>query len=84
MANQPFEPKGLRFFNKATGQEMLLVAPGEPYAGWLCYRHPDGQWVTIREATAEDHKAIDESLYRDLCKAVGWNPEAPEEPDHAT
>lgn len=54
-----YEPEGIRFYDGATGREMLLVADGSPsFAGWLCYRHPDGQWVTLRKATAEDRAAV--------------------------
>lgn len=49
-----YEPRGLRFYDKATERQMLLVHEGELYAGWLCYRHPDGQWVTLRKATDDD------------------------------
>ena len=51
------EPVGLRFFDQRRQQEMLLVQDGG-YKGWLCYRHPDGQWVTLRKATAEDLIAL--------------------------
>lgn len=54
-----YEPKGFRFFDNATGREMLLVAEGESYAGWLCYKHPDGQWVTLRKATPDDLSRIE-------------------------
>ncbi len=37
--------------------EYIITAANEDPPNWLCYRHPDGQWVTLREATAEDHAA---------------------------
>ncbi len=49
-----YEPKGRRFFDTASNREMILVAEGEKFAGWLCYRHPDGQWVSLRKATQDD------------------------------
>lgn len=52
-----FEPCGIRFYDKNYG-EMVLVTKGE-YIGWLCYRHADGQFVTLRKATDEDKKALD-------------------------
>lgn len=58
MASEHYEPKGLRFLDRATNREMILVGEGEHYAGWLCYRHPDGQWVTLREATEADRAAL--------------------------
>lgn len=47
----PYEPVGIRFY--ANGRHMLLVEEGE-WAGWLCYRHPEGQWVSLRVATDDD------------------------------
>lgn len=38
--------------------EYLIVSDDSNVCpGWLCYRHPDGQWVTIRKATAADRAA---------------------------
>ncbi len=45
------------FYDQASGRFMKLVCDG-PYAGWLCYRHPDRKWVTLRKATDEDRAAI--------------------------
>lgn len=54
-----YEPKGVKFFDKATDREMLLVADDSPnWSGWLCYRHPDGQWVSLRKATKDDHDRV--------------------------
>ena len=54
-----YEPKGVRFFDRASGRHMLLVQdPGSGFDGWLCWRHPDGQWVTLRLATSEDREAV--------------------------
>lgn len=50
-----YEPKGLKFYDKASARYMILVEQG-PYRGWICYKHPDSQWVTLREATEEDKK----------------------------
>ena len=47
-----YEPKGVRFYDANHG-EMMLCEEG-PDNGWLCYRHPDGQWVTLRKATSDD------------------------------
>lgn len=49
---------GVEFYDKASGREMLLIDEGESFGGWLCYRHPDGQWVTLRKATEADRRAI--------------------------
>lgn len=53
-----YEPKGLRFYDLGRRCEMILVHEGERYAGWLCYRHPDGQWMTLRKATEDDRARI--------------------------
>ena len=37
--------------------EMLLVNEGD-FKDWICRKHPDGQWVTVRKATPEDLKAL--------------------------
>jgi hypothetical protein len=59
----PYEPRGVRFWDVASGREMLLVGDGEPFAGWLCFRGPDGQWVTQREATPDDIDRIADAPY---------------------
>lgn len=63
MAN---EPNGIKFFDKANNnREMLLVDDKKSSAnGWLCYRHPDGQWVTLREATQKDRDQIAAARYK--------------------
>ena len=47
---------GLTFFDQVSGRDMRYVYPDTPHwaAGWLLYRHPEGQWVTLRRATEED------------------------------
>lgn len=50
----PYEPPGINFFDVNSHQEMLLIAEPDPHAGWICYKHPDGQWVTLRKATEQD------------------------------
>lgn len=52
-----FEPKGWEFFDKASNREMMLIYEG-PYKNWLAYKHPDGQWVTLRESTEADRTAL--------------------------
>lgn len=61
MAN--YKPFGVEFF--ANGREMMLVYPEEPresLRGWLLYKHHDGQWVTLREATDADKAAINKAV----------------------
>jgi hypothetical protein len=56
-------PAGLALRDAVTGREMLLVSePGHIYWGWLLYRHPDGDWVTLRKATAADQVRIARAL----------------------
>lgn len=35
-----------------------VIQPGYEFDGWIVYKHPDGQWVSLREATAEDDRII--------------------------
>jgi hypothetical protein len=55
-------PPGLEF--EANGKQMKYVYPDTPHsaAGWLLYRHPDGQWVTLRKATDADIVAINRAV----------------------
>ena len=63
----PYEPKGTRFFDAATNRQMLFVQDKDhSFDGWLCYRHPDGQWVTLRKATDDDIARIKAAQPNDL------------------
>jgi hypothetical protein len=57
------EPHGIRFWDMASNQELLLVGDGQPYSGWLLYRHVEGHWVTLRKATPSDIDAIADAPY---------------------
>ena len=35
----------------ADGKHAVLCDPGHPQHGWVFYRGPDGQWVTLRKAS---------------------------------
>lgn len=48
-----YKPKGLKFYDKASNREMLFVQEGWA-KGWICFKQPDGQWVTLRKATKDD------------------------------
>lgn len=53
------DPRGLRFYERSSGKVMKLVDdPASDWNGWLLYRHPDGQWVTLRKATDEDRTRL--------------------------
>ena len=43
----------LHFYDKVRGM-MKLEEYGREAKPWLFYKHPDGQWVTLREATDDD------------------------------
>ena len=63
METKNYEPSGTKFF--ANGREMMLVLTDEPRKdmhGWLLYRHPDGQWVSLRKATDADISAISQAV----------------------
>ncbi len=51
-----YEPNGYKFRDAKNG-EMMLVYEGE-WKDWLAYRHPDGQWVSLRKATPADWHAL--------------------------
>lgn len=44
---------GFVFYDANSMRKLMLVEHGV-MAGWLCYKHPDGQWVTLRKATEDD------------------------------
>jgi hypothetical protein len=50
------------------GKEFKLVTSG-PFVGWLCYRHPDGQWATSHKPRDVDRiKLLDDlKALRHLC-----------------
>ena len=52
----------LRF--ESNGIEMMYCYPDSKHelAGWILYRHPDGQWVTLRKATDADVEEISEAV----------------------
>jgi hypothetical protein len=52
-------PEGVRFYDAATRQEMILCTDdGSSWNGWLLYKHLDGHWVSLRKATPEDQMAL--------------------------
>ena len=57
-----YEPQGIRFSHLSNPErEMLFVTDDEPresLRGWICFRHPDGQWVTLRKANDAERFAI--------------------------
>jgi len=57
-------PPGYDFYDGNSGRSMKYVYPDtkHPAAGWLLYKHPDGQWVTLRKATEDDIRQINEAV----------------------
>jgi hypothetical protein len=51
-------PPGVRFFDAASEREMIYATSGG-WAGWLLFRRPDGQWVSLCEATDEDRRRLE-------------------------
>lgn len=45
------------------GKRLKLVAAG-PRKGWVAYKHPEGQWVSLRKASKQDY----ESAFRVMTK----------------
>ena len=54
-------PHGFGFYDLAKDRQMILADEGE-WSGWLFYKHPDGQWVSLRKATDADIAAITKQL----------------------
>lgn len=52
-----YQPDGMIFYDRASRREMMLVTDGH-WRGWLCYRHAEGQWVSLRKATRDDVEII--------------------------
>lgn len=48
-----YEPTGVKFYDTASRREMMY-SQDEDTRGWLLWKHPDGQWVTLRKATKDD------------------------------
>jgi len=56
------QPAGIRFYDNASGYNMLLVTERGELSGWLCYQHVDGQWVTLRQSTIDDRACIEQAI----------------------
>ena len=53
--------EGTKFYYEALGKEMLLISKGA-WKGWIAWKHPDGQWVTVRMATHDDISRINAAI----------------------
>lgn len=56
--NHPEPKNALRFYDLRSRRELLYNYDN----GWLYYRHPDGQWVTLREATDDDRRRLNQAV----------------------
>lgn len=61
-----FDPPGLQFFDAASNRQMKYVYPDYQHscAGWILYKHPDGQWVTLRKATDKDIESMSAAVIK--------------------
>ena len=69
-----YNPTGTRFYDQRSDREMMLVGCEEPQAGWrgwILYRHPDGQWVSLRKATDADRAALEGE--KQYCPRPYWH-----------
>lgn len=48
-----YQPDGIEF-TTVLGREFLLNMENTGWRGWLFIKHPDGQWVSFREAEPDD------------------------------
>lgn len=55
-----YEPDGIKWTSDQ-GTEFLLITAG-PHKGWVCKRHPDGQWVTDQKPSEQDRIALLDKL----------------------
>lgn len=51
------DPPGYSFYDNRSMRLMKLVSDG-PWKDWIIYKHPDGQWVSLRKATALDWQTL--------------------------
>ncbi len=58
------EPLGVRFFDRSSEREMMLVEGDGHLDGWLVYPMDDGDHDGIREATDLDRERIDSAKKR--------------------
>lgn len=53
--NYAFNPPGFDLPLDASGRYRRLIASG-PCKGWVAYKHSDGYWVALRQATQDDFR----------------------------
>lgn len=65
---------GIEFYDAASQRRMKLIGTG-PWNGWIAYKHPDGQWVTLRRATDDDRKQLAQALLESRRHAPRYLPQ---------
>ena len=55
-------PDAIEFYDAASGRQMMLGTWGDEK--WMFYKHPDGQWVSLREATDDDIHRVNAAAER--------------------
>ena len=64
-----YEPKGIKFYSQSRKQDMMFCTEeGHSFYQWILYRHPDGQWVSLRKATAQDRQQLSAALIKSYHK----------------
>ena len=48
-----------------SGQYAVCIKPGHRWYGWFFFRHPDGQWVSFRKATAAELETIGNEIEKE-------------------
>jgi len=62
---KPPQPS-IEFFDSVSGRKMRYVYPDSEHwtAGWILYRHNDGQWATLRKAEPGDVERLTAAIGR--------------------
>lgn len=69
MSGTPFNAElisGISFYSQALGKQMRYLYPdcGHHWAGWILFKHTDGQWVSLRKATDQDIAELSSAVVR--------------------
>jgi len=61
-----FDVPGLQFYDRASKRTMKYVYPDTSHwaAGWILFKHLNGQWVTLRKANDDDVRRINGAVVR--------------------
>ena len=56
---QLFKPTGVEFYDNDSKREMMWIYnEDEPWADWIFYKHPDGQWVSLRKISEQEKQIL--------------------------